>query len=322
MTTNQLIDKLRLLKKMSTIPETTTPPSKIIDKIFMAQETSEGRGARVRRVMPTGNIMNFTPFLMFDHFKVPSSAGFPDHPHRGQETITYVVDGSVDHEDFTGNKGTLNAGDLQFMTAGRGIVHAEMPSAGPNGEVRTVEGIQLWVDLPKDLKNCKPRYRDLRAAEIPIAETDSKDMTIKVISGQSMGVDSVKDLAYTPVWFLDFETTKQYNGREVNQNMPAGFNSLLYIMKGTATVNGKKVQQHDVVIFKAGGESIDFIPGPNSRVIVIGGKILEQPIVQHGPFVATTRKGIVKAFEDYQTKSHGFEKAKGWSSEIGKRMKL
>ncbi|QNP99433.1 Pirin [Yarrowia lipolytica] len=307
---------------MSTTTDITTPISKPIDKIFTALETSEGRGARVRRVMPTGNMVNFTPFLMFDHFKVPSSAGFPDHPHRGQETITYVVDGSVDHEDFTGSKGTLNAGDLQFMTAGRGIVHAEMPSAGPNGEVRTVEGIQLWVDLPKELKNCKPRYRDLRAAEIPIAKSDSEDLTVKVISGKSMGVDSVKDLAYTPVWFLDFESSKQYSGREVNQDIPEGFNSLLYVMKGTATVNGKKIKQHDVVIFKNGGDSIDFIPGPSSRVIVIGGKILEQPIVQHGPFVATTRKGIVKAFEDYQTRTHGFEQAKGWSSEIGKRMKL
>lgn len=297
-----------------------TTISKTTDKTFTAREQSEGVGARVRRAIGTSQLVNFSPFLMFDHFKVPSTAGFPDHPHRGQETITYVIDGSVDHEDFTGSKGTLNAGDLQFMTAGRGIVHAEMPASGPNGETKVVEGIQLWVDLPKDLKNCKPRYRDLRAPEIPIAQSESKDLTVKVISGQSMGVDSVKNLAYTPVWFLDYFSESSYDGRQLSQTIPTGFNSLLYVMKGSAIVNGKKLSAHDVATFKPDGETIDFIPGSSSRIIIIGGLILDQPVVQSGPFVATTQKGIMKAFVDYQSKSHGFERARGWKSDIGKRM--
>lgn len=125
---------------------------------------------------------------------------------------SHVIEGSVDHEDFTGSKGTLNAGDLQFMTAGRGIVHAEMPAAGPDGEAQVVEGIQLWVDLPNHLKDCEPRYRDLKAEEIPEAHSENKDLIFKVISGQAMGVDSVKDLAYTPVWYLDYFTESDYNG--------------------------------------------------------------------------------------------------------------
>jgi len=133
---------------------------------------------------------------MLDHFTIHPGAGFPDHPHRGQETITYLLSGAVDHEDFTGNAGTIHAGDLQFMTAGRGIMHAEMPNQGFSDNV----GMQLWVDLPKELKGVEPRYRDLRGKEIPVVEGEG--WTVKVISGKGQGVDSVRDLAYTPVWIL------------------------------------------------------------------------------------------------------------------------
>ncbi|AOW05329.1 RmlC-like cupin domain-containing protein [Yarrowia lipolytica] len=304
----------------TTTTTATTAMAKAIDKVFTAPEQSEGVGARVRRAIGTPKLRNFNPFIMFDHFKVPSTAGFPDHPHRGQETITYVIDGAVDHEDFTGSKGTLNAGDLQFMTAGKGIVHAEMPAAGPNGEVQVVEGIQLWVDLPDHLKNCEPRYRDLKAAEIPTAQSDKKDLTVKVISGQAMGVDSVKDLAYTPVWYLDYFTESNYDGTEMSQTMPAGFNSLLYVMKGSAIVDGKVINAHDVATLSTKGETIDFTPAPNSRIIIIGAQILNQKTVQHGPFVASSEEGIMNAFMDYQFSSNGFERAATWESEIGKRM--
>ncbi|KAG5359700.1 Pirin [Yarrowia sp. C11] len=304
----------------TTTTATITTMAKTIDKLFTAPEQSEGVGARVRRAIGTHKLRNFNPFIMFDHFKVPSTAGFPDHPHRGQETITYVIKGSVDHEDFTGSKGTLNAGDLQFMTAGRGIVHAEMPAAGPNGETQVVEGIQLWVDLPAHLKDCEPRYRDLKAEEIPEAHSENKDLTVKVISGQALGVDSVKDLAYTPVWYLDYFTEADYNGEEVSQTMPTGFNSLLYVMKGYAIVNGQVVSAHDVATLSQQGDTIDFTPGPDSRVIIIGAQVLDQKIVQHGPFVATSQEGIMNAFMDYQYSSNGFERAATWQSEIGKRM--
>ncbi|TQS32649.1 hypothetical protein Golomagni_07030, partial [Golovinomyces magnicellulatus] len=151
-----------------------------IRKVFLAIEQAEGQGARVRRSIGTPNLRNFSPFLMLDHFSIKPGAGFPDHPHRGQETITYLLQGAVDHEDFAGNKGTINSGDLQFMTAGKGIVHAEMPRQNADGSANV--GLQLWVDLPENLKFCEPRYRDLRAAEIPKAEVDDGKAIIKVIS--------------------------------------------------------------------------------------------------------------------------------------------
>src|SRR5690606_31441282 len=132
-----------------------------IQKVVKAISQSEGSGARVRRSIGTPQLRNFSPFLMLDHFTIGKGAGFPDHPHRGQETITYLLSGSVDHEDFAGHKGTIGPGDLQFMTAGRGIVHAEMPgqqSEDAEGGIQENTGMQLWVDLPKELKFCEPRY--------------------------------------------------------------------------------------------------------------------------------------------------------------------
>jgi redox-sensitive bicupin YhaK (pirin superfamily) len=178
-----------------------SPKSRGIAKVFEAIEQAEGAGATVRRSIGTPKLRNFSPFLMLDHFSIAPGAGFPDHPHRGQETVTYLLSGAVDHEDFAGNKGTIEAGDLQFMTAGRGIVHAEMPH--DNGDGSSNVGMQLWVDLPRDLKQCEPRYRDVRSKEIPVYESEDGKVTVKVISGQSHGVDSLQELAYTPVWLLD-----------------------------------------------------------------------------------------------------------------------
>lgn len=294
-----------------------------VAKAVPAFEQSEGVGARVRRSIGTSAVRNFTPFLMLDHFSVSPDAGFPDHPHRGQETITYLLKGRIDHEDFTGSKGTLEPGDLQFMTAGRGVVHAEMPriDKDKDGNIAMVEGLQLWVDLPKQLKNCEPRYRDLRGTEIPIAKPDDK-VEIKVISGESYGVESVRDLAYTPVWMLDM--TVQPGGK-VRQEIPAGFNAFMYVMNGEVTVDGKKFPQYTNVFFSRDGNGVE-VSVPESatseaRFAVIAGEALDQRIVQHGPFVETSQDKIYQAFMDYQTSSNGFERAAGWQSEIGKRMR-
>ena len=194
---------------------------------------------------------------MLDHFSVSPGAGFPDHPHRGQETITYLLKGAVDHEDFAGNKGTIETGDLQFMTAGRGIMHAEMPRQNPDGSANV--GLQLWVDLPKHLKKTEPRYRDLRAKEIPTADTDDGKVHVKVISGQSHGVDSVKELAYTPVWLLDVEVKPD---GKFAQNIPKGWNAFLYTLEGTTTFASgpgsasQVVPQYHNVVFEQEGDTI------------------------------------------------------------------
>ncbi|OCK82674.1 RmlC-like cupin [Lepidopterella palustris CBS 459.81] len=300
---------------------TTLSPRKI-SKSFLALSQSEGAGARVRRSIGTPKLRNFSPFLMLDHFSIPPGAGFPDHPHRGQETITYLLSGAVDHEDFAGHKGTIEAGDLQFMTAGRGIVHAEMPRQNSDGSPNV--GMQLWVDLPRELKGCEPRYRDLRASEIPEVSVDGGKVRVKVISGRSYGTDSVKELAYTPVWLLDF--TVQPGGR-VEQALPKGWNAFAYILNGTTVFSSagvsRPVEQYHNVVFEQEGDSIVASVeegGEEARFILVAGLPLDQPIVQYGPFVLNTRDEVIQAMRDYQSFSNGFERAEGWESEIGKSM--
>lgn len=257
-----------------------------------------------------------------DHFSVPPEAGFPDHPHRGMETITYILSGGVKHADFAGNEGRLGAGDLQFMTAGKGIVHAEMPD--PEMGINT--GIQLWVDLPKHLKNCEPRYRDLLAGEIPVAKTDGGKVEVKVISGKSQGVDSVRDLAYTPVWFLDITVRP---GGKIEQDLPANWNAFAYVLSGVVdfsngTSNPTTVTPYHNVVFGQTGDSVNISveegASEEARIIFVAGQPLDQPIVQYGPFVTTSREEIVQAMMDYQTRTNGFERAENWESEIGKAM--
>jgi len=300
-----------------------SPKPRGIQQVLLAREQSEGAGATVRRSIGTPKLKNLTPFLMLDHFDVGIGAGFPDHPHRGQETITYLLDGAVDHEDFAGNKGTIESGDLQFMTAGRGIVHAEMPH--DNGDGTSNVGMQLWVDLPKDLKNCEPRYRDLKAKEIPTAEIDDGKVTVKVISGRSHGVDSVQELAYTPVWLLDVTIRP---GGKIVQPLPAGWNAFAYMLEGTANfdtgVTTQEIKQYHNAVFEQKGDQVIAQIGPEAkeaaRFVLVAGMPLDQPIVQYGPFVLTDPSQVRQAMMDYSTYSNGFERAENWESAIGKGM--
>ncbi|KAK2749724.1 hypothetical protein FQN55_002960 [Onygenales sp. PD_40] len=310
-------------------PLTTMSIPRAIRQAFMAIEQAEGAGARVRRSIGTPKLRNFSPFLMLDHFTIGKGAGFPDHPHRGQETITYLLSGGVDHEDFAGNKGTIGPGDLQFMTAGKGIMHAEMPHENPDGSPNV--GMQLWVDLPEKLKMCEPRYRDLRADEIPVATVDDGRVTVKVISGQSHGVDSVRDLAYTPVWIFDITIRP---GGKITQTLPQGWNAFAYTLAGTtvfsssssetsSSSSSKTVGEFHNVVFDREG---DFVQASNSdgskdsQFMLIAGQPLDQKVVQYGPFVLNSQEGVYQAMMDYQSHSNGFERARGWESEIGKRM--
>ncbi|KAL1958004.1 hypothetical protein VTO42DRAFT_5216 [Malbranchea cinnamomea] len=300
-----------------------------IRQTFLAIEQAEGAGARVRRSIGTPKLRHLSPFLMLDHFTIGKGAGFPDHPHRGQETITYLLSGGVDHEDFAGNKGSLGPGDLQFMTAGRGIMHAEMPRENPDGSPNV--GMQLWVDLPEKLKMCEPRYRDLRASEIPTVTVDDGKAIVKVISGQSHGVDSVRDLAYTPVWILDI-TLKP--GGKITQTLPQGWNAFAYTLTGTTTFGQESssasapapatVSQYYNVVFDQKGDCVHASnaasASEDSRFLLVAGQPLDQKVFQYGPFVLSTQEGVYQAMLDYQTSSNGFERARNWQSEIGKRM--
>ena len=294
-----------------------------IRQAFLAVEQSEGAGARVRRSIGTAKLRNFSPFLMLDHFTVSPGAGFPDHPHRGQETITYLLKGAVDHEDFAGNKGTIETGDLQFMTAGRGIMHAEMPRQNKDGSPNV--GMQLWVDLPEKLKKCEPRYRDLRASEIPQIDVDDGKVHIKIISGQSYGTDSVQELAYTPVWIFDI-TIKP--GGKITQPLPVGWNAFAYTLSGSTMFGVGKDQttvgQYHNVVFEQKGDSVSAEVASSAKedgcFILVAGLPLDQKVVQYGPFVLNSQEEVYQAMEDFQSHSNGFERAAGWKSEIGKTM--
>lgn len=209
------------------------------------------------------------------------------------------------------------------MTAGRGIVHAEMPRQNPDGSANV--GLQLWVDLPSTLKATEPRYRDLRAAEIPRVDVDEGRATVKVISGQSHGIDSVKDLAYTPVWILDVELRP---GGKVTQPLPQTWNAFSYVLEGDVYFGQgdkrQKVEQYHITVFDREGDVVH-VEAPadatkNSRLVIVAGTPLDQPVVQYGPFVLTTKEDVYKALMDYQSFSNGFERAKDWRSEIGKSM--
>jgi redox-sensitive bicupin YhaK (pirin superfamily) len=216
-----------------------------------------------------------------DHFTIAPGAGFPDHPHRGQETITYLLSGAVDHEDFAGNKGTIHAGDLQFMTAGRGIVHAEMPAQNPDGSANI--GMQLWVDLPAQLKDCEPRYRDLRASEIPVAKSEDGKVEVKVISGRAYGVDSLQELAYTPVWLLDVRVQP---GGTFNTPLPHKWNAFIYTLSNSINLSSGSTsrtipQYHNAVLEQEGDAIVASVPesaDKESRFILVAGMPLDQPV--------------------------------------------
>ena len=308
-------------------PANATMP-RAIKLAFLAREQSEGAGARVRRSIGTPKLKNFSPFLMLDHFSVEEGSGFPDHPHRGQETITYMLEGMVDHEDFAGNKGTIYPGDLQFMTAGKGLMHSEVPrhEKVEDGIPPPVKGMQLWVDLPQKLKYCEPRYRDLRASEIPSVDIDEGKVHVKIISGQSHGVDSVKELAYTPVWLLDV-TIKP--GGTITQNLPVGWNAFTYILRGDVTFDtgseSTTIGQYHNVVFEQKGDAIVASVAADAKeeaqVIMVAGIPLDQEVVQYGPFVLNTKEEVYQTLRDFQDHTNGFERAEGWESEIGKRVR-
>ncbi|KAF2756677.1 hypothetical protein EJ05DRAFT_532524 [Pseudovirgaria hyperparasitica] len=324
-------------------PSLTNPPHETTPRkialSFLATEQSEGAGARVRRSIGSPKLRRLSPFLMLDHFSISPGAGFPDHPHRGQETITYLLAGAVDHEDFAGNRGTIETGDLQFMTAGRGVVHAEMPRQTESADgigsgsanVNVNVGLQLWVDLPRRLKMCEPRYRDLRAGEIPRVVVDAGRVEVRVISGRSHGVDSVRELAYTPVWLLDVRIRP---GGRIVQALPVGWNAFAYTIAGTTVFGGaggdgqgggqQTVPQHHNVVFEQRGDTVlAEVPGDAAETghfILVAGVPLDQEVVQYGPFVLGSREEVYQALRDYSTCSNGFERAEGWRSEIGRAM--
>ncbi|KAI6109151.1 RmlC-like cupin domain-containing protein [Pisolithus croceorrhizus] len=297
----------------------TTARSRNVIKKVLAVETAEGVGARVRRSIGSMNLRNLTPFLMLDHFHVSKGAGFPDHPHRGQATVTYMLEGSSRHEDSAGHAGTIETGGVQWMCAGKGILHAEMPVHAPGAP--DPRGLQLWVDLPKQYKMVEPSYQELGPNAIPTAYPGGPDgpIKVKVISGKSHGIESpVRPLG--GCWFL--HVTMEKSGATMFQDIPLGWTAFVYIWKGAIKIgNIGPVHDsfHTLVLSNAEGETGVHLTAveDDTQFVLIAGEPLDQTVFQYGPFVMTNREEVQQTLLDYQFGRNGFEKANTWKSKIG-----
>ncbi|GLB35000.1 putative pirin family protein [Lyophyllum shimeji] len=296
---------------------TTMSISRSVVKKVLAVETPEGDGALVRRSIGSMNLRNLTPFLMLDHFHVTKGAGFPDHPHRGQATVTYMLEGASRHEDSAGHQGTIENGGVQWMCAGRGIIHAEMPVHAEGAP--DPRGLQLWIDLPKQFKMVEPSYQELGPDQIPTAYPDGPDgaVKIKVISGISHGVESpVRPLG--GCWYFHVI----FSGKTaIFQDIPPSWTAFIYTIKGKVTVGSEDVPYdafHTLVFSNNANETGVSITAveDNTEFVLIAGEPLDQTVVQYGPFVMTNREEIQKTLIDYQTGRNGFEKAHTWRSKI------
>ncbi|XP_062274370.1 pirin [Scomber scombrus] len=281
-----------------------------VDRTVLSVDQSEGVGAHVRRSIGRKELRNLDPFLMLDEFRVSKPSGFPDHPHRGFETVTYVLEGINAHEDFCGHKGQLKPGDLQWMTAGRGVVHSEMPISE-----EPVVGLQLWVNLSRRNKMVEPAYQELRASEIP--KPSQGGVTVAVISGDALGVKS-KVFTRTPTLYLDFSLQA---GAQCMQPVPSGWTTFIYTLTGSIHVGPdweqQKVEPHHTVVFGDGDcVKVENKDSEISHFVLIAGEPIKEPVLQHGPFVMTTEEEIVQAIKDYKTGRNGFEKAITWRSKI------
>lgn len=289
---------------------TNTNQSRSVSKIFSSKSQAEGNGARVRRSIGRPELSTFDPFLLLDEFLVAPPAGFPDHPHRGFETVTYLLPdskGTIRHEDFCGHKGVIKAGDLQWMTAGRGILHSEMP-----GEDQPAHGLQLWVNLPSQLKMTEPRYQELPASALPRVTKDG--VTAIVIAGETLGTASPV-YTHTPTHYAHIMMEPN---SKLDQEVPENFNTFIYSWKGSALVGrtAKRIEAHQVVTMNSDGDRVRIETKEEPfEFVLVSGKPLKEPIARRGPFVMNTQAEILQTMEDYSQCKNGFENAKNWSSE-------
>lgn len=278
--------------------------SKSIEEVVVARPSSDGDGVKLMRVFGgAGDPSRFDPFLMMDEFGSYDAndyiGGFPPHPHRGFETITYMLEGRMEHQDHMGNVGDLKDGDVQWMTAGAGIIHSEMPKQ-TEGRMR---GFQVWLNLPAHSKMQKPAYRDIPSASIPVRQLDG--VTAKLIAGSArldgQLLEGLVNRPDTNPLYLDLVF-----GRALKASMlelAADATTLVYVYEGSAALGdaGTVVKQGQLARLQRAGDSVRIVPqSDNTRIVVLAGQPLREPIVQYGPFVMNTRQEIEQALQDYQ----------------------
>jgi len=282
--------------------------------LVKSQPTLEGAGVRLRRAFGFGETGNFDPFLLLDDFRgdrpADYEAGFPWHPHRGIETITYVLAGTVDHGDSLGNKGTIGSGDVQWMTAGSGIIHQEMPHGNDRGQMH---GFQLWANLPASLKMTHPRYQDVKAQDIPVAVEDD-GTSVRVICGSFWGKNGpVDDVAAEPQYLDVFVPP----GRRRSLPVATTRNAFAYVFEGSGTfanasepqpvrtdviggTEGYFADNRSLLVFDSGDEVTVQAGEQGIRFLLVSGRPLHEPVAWRGPIVMNTDAELRQAFEEYR----------------------
>ena len=277
--------------------------SRAVTRVVQGMPTSDGAGVKLRRVIGQPQLPDLDPFLMLDEFGTDKAedyiAGFPEHPHRGFETVTYMLDGRMRHRDNHGNEGVLVPGSVQWMTAGRGLVHSEMPEQ-QEGRMR---GFQLWLNLPARDKMTAPKYQEFGPDRIPTA-TPAKGVTAKVIAGQVAGIHGPILQPATDPTYLDLAIEP---GAQFVQALPSDYAAFLYVFEGTVRVGSEAnpVRTHELAVLGEGTEiRLEGITagagGEVARAILVAGRPLREPVAKYGPFVMNTREELQQAFIDFQ----------------------
>jgi len=261
-----------------------------------ALDTSDGAGVRLKRALGYNPMVRLDPFLMLDAFASDNPddyiAGFPPHPHRGFETVTYLMEGHMKHRDHLGNEGDLQQGGVQWMTAGRGVFHSEIPQQ----EEGVMEGFQLWLNLPAKDKMCAPWYRDFTNADLP-QFTTPEGVAVTVIAGNSHGVEGAVSREGTEPLYLDLHLPA---GSQFVQNLPAQHNAVVFVYRGEVKVGGQTIGDKRMAILKNEGDGVVLEATAEAKALLIAGKPLNEPIAQYGPFVMNTEQEIRQALQDFR----------------------
>jgi redox-sensitive bicupin YhaK (pirin superfamily) len=277
----------------------TVTRTRSVEQLIAGQPTSDGAGVKLTRVLPQPLQRRLDPFLLLDAFGTDDPqdyiGGFPDHPHRGFETVTYMIAGRMRHRDSAGHEGLLQNGGVQWMTAGRGVVHSELPEQ----EDGRMEGFQLWLNLAGKDKMRTPWYRDIQSAEIP-EFTTADGVKVRVIAGRSHGIDGAMQRDVTEPLYLDLEIPA---GASFTQALLPSHNAFAYVYRGGLQIGDTQVpvQRMAILANDADSDGVVLKAAAATRALLISGKPLREPIAQYGPFVMNTKDEILQAVQDYQS---------------------
>ncbi|MCG2576965.1 pirin family protein [Dechloromonas sp. XY25] len=282
---------------MSTVSSTNSTAFRSVERLVQGVPTSDGAGVRLTRVLTQHLQRRLDPFLMLDAFRNENPddyiGGFPDHPHRGFETVSYMIAGRMRHHDSAGNAGLLGPGGVQWMTTGSGLIHSELPEQ----EAGLMEGFQLWLNLPAKDKMIAPNYRDIPSETIP-EFTTADGVRVRVIAGASQGIAGAVQRPHTEPLYLDVHLPA---GSRFVQAIPAGHNAFTYTYRGRVDIGGTGVADHHMAILANDGAGAVCIEAPEAaRVLIIAGRPLKEPIAQYGPFVMNTGEELQQTLRDYQ----------------------